>query len=688
MKQTIDPVEKSLLSWSLEGGWGLLAGLTAGSLLLAGVRLLPLEFQKLIVNQAIQNKDISLLYQYCLGFILSVLAGMGLKYGILFMQALLGERALAKMRIAFFSRALTLPWTFFHCHGPGAITTPLINYLGPVGDYLGNAWTVPLGNILTLAAVGGYLAWINPFLALISLSVYPLALVLLPRIQAMANRANQERMTLGQALGSRIAETFSGISDIQAHSGYAIEADSFSRLIRRHQKARVRWRLSKLGGKAFMNLFMNLSPFFIFLAGGAYAVKGSLDMGELVAYLSAQALLFSPWTELMAHFQTQQDAKVQYQRVQDFFSAEPGQVPERSGSHPGFRPGDMGGQLSRRFNVHGLTLNSQDGVRLLDRVDLAVKPGELTALVGRSGSGKSLLLSCLAGKIRDYGGQILVDGKDLGRLTGPDLAPVFGVVSQFPYLFDGTVRENLLYPVRALATDRIPGPDEIIMAVQQAGLYSDLLLFGLNQVPDQAFYARFGNDIREMQAIVRTDLPKDLADQIRFFAFQPDPGRQTLLELILGGRPEARDADAVLAWLPKIVPLLLSHDLLETIVDAGLSFRVGTKGERLSGGQRQRLALAGVLLKNPGVLLLDEVGSGLDQQSRALLSDLLQGLKKKRTILSVEHNLTHIRGYDRICVMHRGKLAESGTYDQLMDRRDRFFRMVSRNKAGNTSPPM
>lgn len=679
------PVQRSLLSWSLEGDVRLQAGLFLASILSAGIRILPIDFQKRIVNEAIQDKDLDLLYIYCAGFLVSVLAGLGLKYGVLYLQSLVGEKILGRMRNAFFRHALTLPGSFYIKHGPGSVPAPLINQLGPVGDYLGNAWAVPLTNILTLLILAGYLAFISPFLALFSLCVYPLALVLLPRIQSLTNQANLERLTLGQELNGKITETFSGIDDIQAHSGYGIEQDAFADRTSRLRRIRIKWRLSKLGYKAVSNFFINLSPFFIFLAGGYFAVNGSLNMGELVAFLSAQALMFTPWTELMAHIQVRENARVQYRKVQSFFDQAPAQS-----DVPAAEPADP---VKGDIEIKDLGLAYSDNTRVLDNISMNIKAGEMVALVGRSGSGKSSLMNCLAGKIRRYDGLILVDGKNLKEMNSPDLAPSMGLVSQFPYIFDGSLRENLLYPLKASGKDPAagspdsPNRDDMILALQQAGLYPDLLLFGLNRVPRPEFYETGGHGMDRMRDVVRGGLPPELKDQIRFFPGNTDLREFTLLEQILGGRPAAMDAAAVMDWLPKLVPLLMTHDLLEIIIRAGLDFQVGYRGERLSGGQRQRLALAAAFLKQPGVLLLDEMGSGLDTGLRQRIFSQLTRLRGSCTVVAVEHNFSHIRQYDCIGVMHQGRLVEWGDYDGLMAREGRFHAMMSDNRdteAGGT----
>lgn len=677
MKSDSLPItQRPLMSWSKEGGILLQVAIVVASLLVAGIRVVPIEFQRLIINKAIQNRNLDLLYLYCTGFLISVLLGLGLKYAILFLQNIMGERILMKMRNEFYCHALTLPHTFFLKNRPGSMANPLINYLGPVGDYLGNAWAVPLTNILTLLAMGIYLVRINLLLGLISLCVYPVSLMLLPRIQKLSNRANRRRMELGQKLSGKIVETFSGIEDIQAHAGYATEIRIFSSLTQQLRKARIQWRIMKLGGKITINFFINLSPFLFFLVGGGFAINGHLDMGELVAFLSAQALMFSPWTELMNQIQIQQDASVQYKKVQAFFDEKPAQIASSAPDPP---------VLTGNFQIRDLSLEVGEGQRILDQINLEVTAGELLALVGRSGSGKSMLLKCLAGKIRNYGGTILADGRDIRQMTSQDLAGSIGVVSQSPYMFEGTIQENLLYPLHALTPEKMPSLDDMILSIQQAGLYPELLLFGLNIPLDKVFLQQIQKDLLAMRPLVKHNLPRDLADHIHYFT-NPDETalffEHTLLENILCGKPRAQDAQAMLAWLPLMVPLLMEHDLLETIVLAGLGHRIGSRGERLSGGQRQRLALAGILLKQSRILILDEVGSGLDSLSRTRLETLYQQLKGDHTLIAVEHNLEHVRHYDRILVMDQGRIVETGTHHALISQRGAYFGMVSATHPG------
>ena len=132
----------------------------------------------------------------------------------------------------------------------------------------------------------------------------------------------------------------------------------------------------------------------------------------------------------------------------------------------------------------------------------------------------------------------------------------------------------------------------------------------------------------------------------------------------------------------------VSNEQLDEILDAanvrefveklphGLDTRIGESGARLSGGQRQRLAIARALVRNPQVIVLDEPTSALDVMSEKLVQEAIERLAKGRTTLIVAHLLSTIRNADRIVVMEKGRIVESGTYDALSNREDSAFRKM------------
>ncbi|HSB45717.1 MAG TPA: ATP-binding cassette domain-containing protein, partial [Nitrospira sp.] len=110
-----------------------------------------------------------------------------------------------------------------------------------------------------------------------------------------------------------------------------------------------------------------------------------------------------------------------------------------------------------------------------------------------------------------------------------------------------------------------------------------------------------------------------------------------------------------------------AHDFIMSFPDQYHTV-VGEKGINVSGGQRQRIAIARAILKNPRILLLDEATSALDSESERLVQEALEQLMKGRTTFVIAHRLTTIQRADRILVLNKGRLVETGTHSELMDR--------------------
>jgi ATP-binding cassette subfamily B protein len=108
----------------------------------------------------------------------------------------------------------------------------------------------------------------------------------------------------------------------------------------------------------------------------------------------------------------------------------------------------------------------------------------------------------------------------------------------------------------------------------------------------------------------------------------------------------------------------------------GLDTRVGEGGSRLSGGQRQRLAIARALIRDPQVIVLDEPTSALDVMSEKLVQDAIEKLVKGRTTLIVAHRLSTVRNADRVVVMERGRIVESGRYAELVAKENGAFKRM------------
>jgi ABC-type multidrug transport system fused ATPase/permease subunit len=152
---------------------------------------------------------------------------------------------------------------------------------------------------------------------------------------------------------------------------------------------------------------------------------------------------------------------------------------------------------------------------------------------------------------------------------------------------------------------------------------------------------------------------------------------QTILNNIFFGKNKSANPQAQERIDQSIIQLLIEEDLLERIIEIGMTYQVGTKGERLSGGQRQKVAIARTFLKAPKILILDEATSALDHKSQTRIQNLLETRwKKKSTVISVVHRLDTIKNYDQVAVMKAGKILEIGTYDDLLARKGILHELV------------
>lgn len=213
-------VKRSLLSWIFRGNQKLKLFLILTVSVTVSIRIIPLEMQKRIVNQAINLKAFDLLLIYCSFYLAAVIIAGGLKYLIAYLQTVIGQRTLTDMRKDLYRHVLTLPLSFFRKTQPGMVVQSFASELATAGDFIGMAVAIPLISALSLIAFTAYLLWLNPLLAIVSFSIYPFSLFVLPALQRRANIENKKRVDVSRDFSGKIAEAVSGIHEIQGNAAH------------------------------------------------------------------------------------------------------------------------------------------------------------------------------------------------------------------------------------------------------------------------------------------------------------------------------------------------------------------------------------------------------------------------------------------------------------------------------------
>lgn len=566
--------KRSLFSWVLTSNLKLQAILLAVIIVTVAVRVFPLEMQKKIINEAIGERKLHLLYIYCAYYLVAVVSASGLKFAINALQTYIGQEALADMRKKLYAHILTLPIGFFRNASPGMIVSSLVTEVATAGDFIGQAIAVPVTNVLTLLAFAVYLFYLNPLLAGLSMVLYPLAIIFVPMMQRRSNAANRERVDTGRKMSTMIGETVSGIHEIHGNASYRLENERFSEITDQQFKIRVRWNLWKFGIKNSNNFFQSLGPFVLFLVGGYLAINGRFDLGALVAFLSANEKLYDPWKELMDFYQNWQDSTVTYKRVMEYFSDDC----EFALEPPELRPPL---QLEGKVEVQNLTMETPGGIKLLKGVSLTLEPGEHLALVGFSGSGKSTLALCIAQIYKYTGGSALLAGHEIADMAKSDLAANLGFVPQHPFIFEGSIRENLTYSVKAqqVAVGHDPSKgeptlDRVIEVTQQVGLFIDVLRFGLNTVFREGKKEHLVQKIIRIRETYYQDHRDELGGLVEFF----DEGRYLQYSSVAANLVFGSVGDD--AYLPENLPA--NADFMEFLQEAGLKLMLLELGRDLA----------------------------------------------------------------------------------------------------------
>ena len=162
---------------------------------------------------------------------------------------------------------------------------------------------------------------------------------------------------------------------------------------------------------------------------------------------------------------------------------------------------------------------------------------------------------------------------------------------------------------------------------------------------------------------------KDLRNLIGNVNQEPILFNDTFFNNIAFGVENARQED-----VEKAAKIANAHDFIMAN-NLGYETRIGDRGDKLSGGQKQRISIARAVLNNPPILILDEATSALDTESEKLVQEALENLMKNRTSLVIAHRLSTIKNADLICVLHKGKVVEKGTHEELMTLSGRYKKL-------------
>ncbi len=473
------------------------------------------------------------------------------------------------IRTRVYGHLQTLSLNYFETTKTGDLTYRLTEDVDRIGEVVYKILHDFTPCVLQLIVVIGYMIYLNWQLTIAVLILAPLMGVLIgafgERLLTFSRKSQQQISNLSSIL----TEVFGGIRLVQAFAAEDHELARFRQEADQNRRAKYLAERLKALQYGVVGFLEAMCVVFLFFLGGWQISKGNLTGIQFIGYIVAVAMLIDPIGHLTSNYNEFKQGQASFDRIFELFQLEPLVVEKTNAIELPL--------VNGKIEFHQVSFAYHDNQPILKNIDLKVRPGEMIALVGSSGAGKTSLVNLIPRFYDPQKGEILIDGIDIAQVSLKSLRQQIGIVPQDTLLFSGTIAENIAF-----------GQSK----------------FDLENVRRAAMIAN--------------------ADQ---FISQFTQGYYTYL---------------------------------------------GERGVNLSGGQKQRIAIARAIYLDPRILILDEATSALDSESESLVQEALERIMRDRTVFVIAHRLATVRKADRILVLDKGNIIESGTHKELLSYGGRY----------------
>jgi ATP-binding cassette subfamily B protein len=483
-----------------------------------------------------------------------------------------GQRAMFDLRRELMAHLQRLDISYYDRNPVGRLVTRVTTDVDVLNELFTSGLVTIAGDVLVLSFIIAAMLKLSPGLTVVLLGVMPLVVLVTVMFRRTVMDSYRRIRTAVARINAYLQERINGMAVVQLFNREERSREEFERINREHMEA-YKKAITAYGWFYPAVEFLGMLALASLLAyGGRRIESGALTLGVLVAFFQYGLRFFRPIQDLSEKYNILQGAMAASERI---FKLLDTPVAIQPPAAP--RPFPMG---PARIEFEGVWFAYKDQEWVLRDVSFAVEPGETVAVVGHTGAGKTTLINLLLRYYDVQRGAIRIGGIDIREFDPRELRRHFGVVLQDPYLFTGTIEENIRLGMDGVSQEQLEAAAEQV----------------------------------------------NLLDFIRSL---PDGFRQPVHE----------------------------------------------RGTGLSTGQKQLISFARALARNPRFLILDEATSSVDTETEMRVREALARMIEGRTSIIIAHRLSTIQKADRILVMHKGRLRETGTHQQLLALRGIYWKL-------------
>lgn len=538
------------------------------------------------LNSLIPRNNWYLAWAWIAGLIISFTIFKGVaEYFSSYLMAKIGQSSVLKLRGELYDHLLSQSATFFERHRTNFLVSRLVVSCSAIEQAVSTNLRDVLREGFMLIAFLSAALYMNWRLTLASLVIGPIIAFMTADFSRKIRKLADVSLEGNKNLNDTSQESLANHVIVQAYSAEPREKKRFLDVAAVIARANLRSaRISAIAPPA-MELIGMLAFATLLYFGLSEINAQRMESGQFFAFLF---FLFGSYSPMRKISRQHNEISKAFAAARDVWNIldDDETLPEKPNAIK-LAP------LKSEIKLDHLSFNYRNSVgKILHDIDLTIGKGQMVALVGESGGGKSSLTKLIQRLYDPADGAILWDGVDLRDASISSLRRQIALVAQETVLFNDSVRQNIAY-----------------------------------------------------------------------------------------GKPDATEDE-----IQEAARVAYAHDFINEL-PATYDTLVGERGILLSGGQRQRIAIARAVLVNAPVLILDEATSALDSESELLVQQALANLMQNRTSIVIAHRLSTIRMADKIVVMEKGRIVETGTHDELLARGGTYKKLYEMQFANTSEPP-